>query len=131
MRRIWYEKKPATAYRPSSVKDLDQVARIAESGGKLVLLIDEAHYWLSGKGASPTLLRIMRATRHSQLRILLTTQHLSGDIPQAAFACAPDLYLFRTTAPRSLKVLESEFELDPEILSGLRAHYFIRKRTSF
>jgi DNA helicase HerA-like ATPase len=131
VKRLWILRERVTVTTPEDDRVLDGLIRAVRGGRGVVLLVDEAHFWLSGFNRSGELLRLMRATRHAHVRLLLTTQHLSGDIPQAAFACAPDLYLFRTTSPRSLKVLEREFEVEPAKVRELPKHRFIRKRTSF
>jgi hypothetical protein len=112
------------AITPEDVRQVDELAGAVRRGGNVVLLVDEAHYWLAS-ARSTGLLRLMRSTQHSRLRVLLTTQHLSGDVPQSALACDPDLFVFRTTSPRSLDVLEKQFRCPASVARALEPRTFI------
>ena len=127
---VW-KAKQSVAVKPGSVADVDAVAEAVRAGKDVVLLVDEASLWLSNRRCSEALLRVLRTTQHCRVRVLLTTQHFSGDIPQAALACAPDLYLFRTTSPRALDVLSRHFSIDAEQARTLEKHHYLAQRTSF
>ena len=91
------------------------------------LLIDEAHVWLSARSAvTDPMLRIMRGHRHSKVRLFLTTQHLSGDVPQAALACSPVLHVFRCTSPATLERLEKQFGIQPARVRNLPQFNYLR-----
>ncbi len=117
-----------TWYTPKSREEVEQICDACYHAGNIVLIIDETANWLTAKSGIDTgLLRLMRSHRHCLVNVLLTTQHLSGDIPQAAFACDPDIYLFLTTAPAALKVIERDFGQDGEHVRHLRQgeHLFL------
>lgn len=119
-------------FSPADSSELDQVLRAVRAGGELVLLVDEAHYYLSARsGSSGELLALMRSTQHSGCRVLCTTQHLSGDVPQAALACAPTLHLFRTTSTAALQILERHFAVDPARARTLARGDFLTYRSGF
>lgn len=101
------------------------------SGRDVALLVDEAHYWLSSGSRASTLLRLLRATQHTRANVFLTTQYLGTDVPQSAFACATELWVFRTYAPRSLETLRREYGIDPAVVRTLPQGGFVRVRTAF
>lgn len=77
------------------------------------------------------MLRLLRAYRHAPAHVLLTTQHLSGDVPQEALSCAPRLHVFRCTAPAVLDRLEREYAMDRHMLSQLPQGQFVTIQTGF
>lgn len=81
---VWGQKR-STAYVPRDVQEVERLVRAVLAAGRVVLLVDEAAYWLSSsRGRGGALLRLLRAYRHAPAHVLLTTQHLSGDVPQEA-----------------------------------------------
>lgn len=127
---VWKQRKIA-AVTPRNLADVESVARIVRAGKDAVLLVDEASLWLSNRRCSEELLRVLRTTQHCRSRVLLTTQHFSGDIPQPALACAPDLFLFRTTAPRALEALSKHYDVDAAQVRALTRYSYLAKRTTF
>ena len=81
---------------------------------RVVLFVDEFANYISARTAQDDapLVRMMRSWRHVPANLLLTSQHLTGDVPQAVFSCAPRIFLFRSTALPVLKRLEEHFSLD-------------------
>ncbi len=128
--RVWRDGGPL-AWTPESADEVDRIARAALAAPGTVLLVDEAHYWLSAATRSSALLRLMRASRHARAQLHLTTQYLGSDIPQPALACASDLFVFRTTAPRSLELLRSQWGIEPRRASGLPRGGYLRVRSGF
>jgi hypothetical protein len=119
------------AYLPTSIEEVDQLARACLDPGEVNLLIDEAHSWLTARrGTDGPLLKLMRAHRHSRARIFLTTQHLTGDIPQEALSCAPRLFVFRCSAPAVLERLRRE-GIDEERVSNLPQFEFVEHYAGF
>jgi len=115
------------AWTPHEPEEVDALARALRAGGRLHVLIDEAAFWLSSSRArGGALLRLLRAFRHCELSVHLTTQHLSGDVPQEALSCAPALYVFRTTSGPALQVLKDRYSQNPQEIETL-AQYEFRK----
>lgn len=128
---IW-TRRESCAFMPHSSKQIEQLLRSCHSPGRVNLLVDEAHLWLSARSpVTATLLRLMRAHRHSKLRLFLTTQHLSGDVPQAALACSPRLFVFRCTSPATLDRLEREFGMDRLRISELPQWNYLQHFAGF
>lgn len=128
----WREPRGNARVVPSSIDDVDRMARAVRHGQRVVLLVDEAHFWLSAQsGASHELLKVMRATQHAKADVLLTTQHLTGDVPQAALSCTSRLCVFRCQAPRVLQTLEREFDLPRDLVSTLPQFRYAEKRIGF
>lgn len=120
------------AYTPSGVDDdaeradMETIARAVKERRRVVLLVDEASVWLSrSTGRGTTLLRVMRTARHKGCDVLLTTQHLTGDVPAEAFACAPIVYVGRTTAWPALERLKLQYRLDPDTVQKLPQFQFL------
>jgi hypothetical protein len=119
------------AYLPNDAQEVDRLVAACLDPGRVNLLVDEAHTWLSARrGLAGPLLRLMRAHRHAHANVLLTTQHLSGDIPQEALSCAPRLYVFRCTAPAVLDRLRAE-GLDPAQVQVLDRWKFMEHYSGF
>jgi hypothetical protein len=131
VRLVWIDGQHA-AWIPSSSEDVEQLVGQVAARGSVVLLVDEAAFWLSSsRGRGGGLLRLMRAHRHARVHLLLTTQHLSGDVPQEALSCAPDLYVFRCTSPAVLDRLEREYGVNRREVSCLTRGEFLHLSTSF
>lgn len=114
-------------------RDGDELARVLRSviaGREVELVVDEAALAWS-MGAGPVLVELMRQYRHAKVGVRLTTQHLSGDVPQAARALAPTFAVFRCTSPRTLEVLERELGLDPAVVRALPRYEFVPVETGF
>jgi len=129
-RVVWTDGQ-AAAVKPRDLADVELVARAVRGGKNAVLLVDEASLWLSNRRCSEELLRVLRTTQHCRSRVLLTTQHFSGDIPQAALACAPDLFLFRTTSPRAIETLSKHFDVNAGQVRNLPRYDYLHQRTTF
>jgi len=119
------------AFIPKSADDVNALVRACADPGRVNLWIDEAPTWLTAKrGTDGPLLHLMRTHRHARANLFLTAQHLTGDVPQAALSCAPELFVFRCTAPAVLARLEAE-GLDPESVRALPSREFIRHYNGF
>lgn len=128
---VWGHRRN-TAFIPHDAKDVERIVRAVLTAGRVVLLVDEAAYWLSSsRGRGGSLLRLLRAYRHAPCHVLLTTQHLSGDVPQEALSCAPTLYVFRCTAPAVLDRLEREYAAPRDLVAGLPQGQYLTIRTGF
>jgi len=122
----------SVAVTPSDREEADAIFRAVYAGRDVVLLVDEAHYWMTSSSSRQSeLLKLMRATQHARIHVYLTTQHLTGDVPQAALSCAPTLYVMRSTAPAVLKKLEEDFRLDPKVVENLERGCFLRVSQAF
>jgi hypothetical protein len=115
---------------PSDAMQVEQLVGACQGAGRVNLLVDEAAYWLSARSSGTGLLRLMRAHRHARANVLLTTQHLTGDVPQEALSCAPRLYVFRCTAPAVLKRLTEE-GIDADRVSKLPAREYVEHFAGF
>jgi hypothetical protein len=116
----------------ASDEALRDLPRWIENRGRFVVLVDGAHELLSARSASgDAWVRLQRVHRHAELDLLWTTHHLGGDVPQVVQACAPDLYVFRTTAPAALATLEREYGLNPSEVRSLERGNFLRVRSGF
>jgi hypothetical protein len=128
---IWRHRR-SVAFLPRGGDDVERIARATLSAGHVVLLVDEAAYWLgSTRGKGGSMLRLLRAFRHAPAHVLLTTQHLSGDVPQEALSCAPQLHVFRCTAPAVLDRLEREYGLNRHVVAQLPQGQFVTINTGF
>ena len=113
--------------------ELGALCRAIRAGKRVVVLVDEAHYFLQptrGQFCEP-LAQLMRAAQHAECEVLLTTQHLTGDVPAVALSCTTRLSVFRCTSPRVLKVLETEWGFDLSQVSTLPRFSFIPKQIGF
>lgn len=130
---IWGARQ-SVAYLPFDDDEVDRLLAACHKPGQVNVLIDEAHAWFDatrGGALRRRILRLMRAHRHSKVRLLLTTQHLSGDIPQAALSCAPVLHVFRCTGPATLERLEREYGLDSMRVRNLPQLRYLRHYEGF
>lgn len=112
---------------PRDQSDVERLLAACYAAGRVVLLVDESAFWLtSRRGTQSWLLRMMRSHRHARLWLLLTTQHLSGDVPQEALACSPEMLVGRLTAPAGLEVVARRYGADPRVLTTLPVGTFLR-----
>jgi hypothetical protein len=113
-------------------QELRALPQWIERCGSLVVLVDGAHAVLDSRSAAgDAWVRLQRVHRHANLDLLWTTHHLGGDVPQVVQACAPELYVFRTTSPAALATLEREYGLNPSEIRGLERGKFLRVRSGF
>lgn len=121
-----------TAISAGSGDVFEAVVTACSHRGAAVLVVDESAQFLqaSGSRVSPLML-LMRTWRHRAVDVLLTTQHLSGDVSQAALALQPRLCVFRTTSPRSLEVLERDFGLAKNRVEGLARFRYLEVLPDF
>jgi hypothetical protein len=118
--------------RPSSRDELDALLRGIRAGKRAVVLVDEAHRWLSAQsGSSGELLHLMRETQHAQVDLFATTHHLTGDVPQAAISCTSRVLVFRCIAKAVLDRLESEWSLPRRTVSTLPQFHYLEHVTGF
>ena len=109
-----------TRWIPDHPDEIERIAEACHELGHVVLLVDEGSYYLhSGTRTGSRLLRLVRAHRHAPAWILFTTQHFSGDIPMAAFAGAPEVFVFQTTQPSALKRLREDWGIASDDVSEL------------
>lgn len=127
---VW-QRRTHAAFTPDDAAEVDAAARAVLAAGRVVLLVDEAAFWINSRNANGPLLRIMRAHRHAKVWALLTTQHLSADVPQSALSCAPELYVFRCTSPAVLDRLEREYGLERNRVANLGIGRYLRVETGF
>jgi hypothetical protein len=99
---------------PDSAEELDRELQRIYRRGNAAILVDDS-------SALPTkvLPKLCRLWRPRNLRILITTQHISGDIAQAIQACDPLIYAFRTTSTASLEWLRQWHGVTPEDMKAL------------
>lgn len=115
-------------YTPETVEEVDRICKAYRKAHNAILFVDEAIHVLDARGkCSRELLLLMRTRAHCGAHIVLTTQHLSSDIPQSAFSCGPELYVFRNDSPRSLEVAERNWSLPPSLVSELKVGQYIHK----
>lgn len=128
---VWRDGQHA-AFTPRDEADVERVCAALLEAGHVNVLVDEAAFWMNAHTWRKGLLgRVMRAHRHCQVRLLLTTQHLSGDVPQGALSCAPDLYVFRCTAAAVLARLEQDYGLQPLEVAALPQGRFLHVHQGF
>ena len=93
-------------------------------GPPIAILVDEVSFWKD----SSEFKTLCRTWRHAHATVLVTSQHVSADIGQVLFGCNPTLFLFRTTAPRSLEFIMRWHGLDPAEIRELPDRKFIVKK---
>lgn len=132
VRALWPSrgKRRSAVVTPADPGEFDALMRAVRAGGDATVLVDEAHHWTRG-GKSVELMRLLRGARHARASVLLTTQHLSGDVPAEALSCTSLVYVFRCASPRALDVLEREWGLDRERIKRLERFRYLRLRIGF
>jgi hypothetical protein len=121
-----FRKGEDSRVRPRSLEELDALLRGIRAGKRAVVLIDEAHRWLSARdGSSSELLNLMRETQHAQVDVFATTQHLTGDVPQAAISCTARVLVFRCTAQVVLDRLEREWSAPRRTVAALPQFHYL------
>lgn len=121
------EQKEIPAWVPRDEMELDAFLNAvmeAKPEQGIAILIDEVSFWKKSKN----LPFLFRTWRHSKSTILVTSQHVSADLGQVLFGCNPKLYIFRTTAPRSLKWLEDWHGLEPNQIREMQDWHYLEKR---
>lgn len=109
-------------WTPDDPDELERVAAAARELRGAVLLVDESSDYLhSGTKRRSRVLKLIRTHRHSDVWLLFTTQHFSGDVPQAAFGGGPLVYVFNTTGPAALEQLQRRWGVPPELAASLDA----------
>lgn len=106
------------AWTPKTVDEFDSLMRAIQAArGErgIAILIDEITFWKK----SAELPFLFRTWRHSKTTILVTSQHVSADLGQVLFGCNPRIFIFRTTAPRSLEWFLRWHGLDPDKIRAL------------
>lgn len=119
------------AFIPDGTADVEYALERVHSGGRVIVLVDEAGEWLDAHSRSGWLLRLMRAHRHRHVALLLTTQHLSGDCPQRALSCAPVLHVFRCTSATVLERMERDYLLSRATVQALERGVYLRIEKGF
>lgn len=113
-------------------EDFERVIELTARPGRLIVFVDGAHRWLSAhEHVQAPLVAALREHAHRQVALLLTTHHLSGDVPAVAVALAPDVYMFRTTSRGTLKLVRDEFGVDPSLIRSLAQFEYLRISPGF
>jgi hypothetical protein len=102
-------------WTPETADELDALLIAFYKRGNVALLVDD-----STAVPSRELSKLCRLWRPRNLRIMLTTQHISGDVSQAIQACDPLIYVYRTTSTRSLEWLKRWHGIEPEEVADLK-----------
>lgn len=105
-----------TFYTPSSQEDFDAVLRACRLGRNVALLIDEISAWRWSEDLSA----LVRTLAHSNCAVLVTAQHVTGDLGVKFLSCAPKLRIFRSDVPNTLKFWATWRGLDPDKIRNLR-----------
>lgn len=131
--QLAFREKRSCRYVPHVPEDCDRVLRAIRKGRKVVVLVDEAHYWLSAHTAATCseLVHLMREAQHSRVDLFLTTQHLTGDVPQAALSCTSRVLVLRCTAPRVLDLLSKTWALDRGTIQALPQFHYLEAQIGF
>lgn len=118
--------------RPQTRDELDALLRGIRAGKRAVVLVDEAHRWLSAQsGSSGELLHLMRETQHAEVDLFATTHHLTGDVPQAAISCTARVIVFRCISAAVLQRLDSEWNLPRATVKSLAQYHYLEHVTGF
>ncbi len=121
-----YRERRSVRFRPRELEDLERILRAVRAGRNVVVLLDEAHTFLSARdGCSGELLGLMRETQHARVDLFCTTQHLTGDVPQAAISCTSRVLAFRCTAKVVLDRLATEWGQDPARVRSLPQFHYL------
>lgn len=129
VRRVWAvddrgrPREPAIAFTPETPDEVELIFKAARAGRRVVLVCDEARYWLSARRMPDELSRALRTWAHSELVLLFTTQRLA-DIHGDALACHREIYVFRTVGRPDLETLWDEFEVKREDAEALAENEF-------
>lgn len=126
--RLW-KRRVSVAFTPNTTEEALAVFEAVHKAGRVNMVIDEAPAWFDARRGGrirEVILRLMRSHRHSKVRLFLTAHHLTGDVPDAAISCSPELFVFRCTSARSLDRLEAHFGLDRERVRSLGQYVFLR-----
>lgn len=137
IQRVWGD-RATCAYTPTDIgprgyREVAALCRAVLEGKDVCLLIDEAHNWLVAQsGSSADLVSLMRKAQHARMHALLSTQHLTGDVPQAARTCTDHAYIFRNDSEPVLKTLaKPPFEIPPRVVLALPQFGFVHRAFGF
>lgn len=127
VRRLWKSpeelakggKRENVAIIPRDETQVDQLFAAARAGGEVVVLVDEARFWLSKRRISDSLSRGLRVWAHSRLVLRFTTQRVA-DIHNDALACHREVYVFKTVDPADLDTLWDRYKIAPEEAKALK-----------
>ena len=120
------------AVTPADAADFNALCEYLLRLGRVVVLIDEASFWITARGSKGSVLpKLMRLGQQQRVALHLTTQHLTGDLPQLAVSCAPELCVFRCTSRTVLAALEKDWGMDPEVVRKLLRGQYLRAKTGF
>lgn len=125
VRSAWGTPGSLTVWTPpdDEGKAFDGLMKACQDAGHVILLVDEISFW-----AHSTRFRTLcRVWRHSHVTLLVTCQNVGTDLAQGLLACNPTLYLFRTTAPRSLEWVLRWHGIDPDEVRALPDREYIVK----
>jgi len=127
---LWRERRDVLFAPAPHEREL--VLSMLDAAGECVVLIDEAHVWMNARSAADcALVELMRVHRHRKLSLFLTSQHLTGDVPQSAFSCAPTLHIFRCESKPVLDRVETEWGLPREQVRNLPQFQYLERQLGF
>lgn len=120
-------------WTPENVLEVDALfsvlLRLAKEGKAtpIGIMIDEVSFW-TVESRSKELRKLCRLWRHVKVTLLITSQHVSGDLGQVMLACNPLLFLFKTTAPASLKWIEDNHAVTAEEVRAIPERSWVEVR---
>lgn len=117
-------------YCPDAEAEWDKVWDVIRKLGRMIVLVDEARYFMSAYRLSLPAVLATRILRHLEVSVILTTQSY-GDIPRGISSIAGELYVYRCTAPRDLERLKEDHALDPAEISTLEQFKFKYVKVGF
>lgn len=95
--------------------DFANLMRAGLEGGNVRIMIDEIGFWIRQKN----MVELARVWRNSNVTMLFTGQHMSGDFGQVMMSCNPTVNSFRLTAPAGIEFAEKWLRITPEMNSRL------------
>ena len=134
VRDVWIERKNSD-FIPRDAEEGGAVFSVARELGKVIILLDEAAFWMSSRSMGPKALeRAFRTHFHwgggKGGIIRATTQHLA-DLAPVAIQCTTTIKTFRCTSARILERLKQEFQYNPDEIEKLERGQFIEKGSGF
>lgn len=99
-------------------EEFERVMMMVYELGDTAVLIDDAQKYANNRYCSPALVACCTEWRPKKLEIYITTQRFAW-LHQDIMGCITDLKVYRATARRDRKLLDDEFDMDPERLRAL------------
>lgn len=113
---------PLTVWSPPTPQRLEWLlGALAATKRGVVLLVDEWACWVTSRQIKvPKLLDVCRGWAHYRMRVFMTTQAASGDVPRAVRDCRPRWSIFNVT-DEGAEYLSDLLRLKDEVRDGLVA----------